>query len=55
MKKLFQSIRDWFTGVRSYNWELERYLAGATDAADLEHRQRKWEYEMAHRNNFFLK
>ena len=41
--RLFAMARRW---VRQYahpvDWEFERYLAGATDRADLEHRMREW-------------
>lgn len=55
MKKLLQRIKNWFSMVSTtYDWELERYLSQATDAADLEYRMRKWEYDRQHRNSLFI-
>jgi hypothetical protein len=55
MKNLLQSVKDWFRKINTtYDWELERYLAQSTDAADLEYRMRKWEQNRMHRNSLFI-
>jgi hypothetical protein len=56
MKKLLQNVKDWFERYTSTrDWEMEKYLAGASDAADLEYRMRKWDREMSHRSTFFMR
>lgn len=54
MKKLLQSIKDWFKMMdTTYDWEMEKYLSQSTDAADLEYRMRKWEQDRSHRHGLF--
>jgi hypothetical protein len=55
MLNFMKVVKNWVDSLTTYHdWELEKYLAGSTDAADLEHRMRKWEKEMSHRNRFFM-
>ena len=45
---MIASIKQWLQHfLHPVDWELERYLAGAADCADLEHRMQDW----ARRNN----
>jgi len=41
MGRLLDRILAWF--YHAQMWELERYLAGSSNAADLERRIREWE------------
>jgi len=55
MNNLLTRIKDWYKKVTTtYDWELERYLSQATDAADLEYRMRRWERDRSYRNSIFI-